>query len=97
MTILSVCSQLGNEGLQQYGITSIFRLAPTAPERPNFNEEVSNGYADEYRSLYQENLLYNSNIDWTRHLPQGVPLTLLEHDRCVVCVAALIYLNKLVT
>jgi hypothetical protein len=84
MTILSVCSQLGNDGLQLYGPTSIFRLAPSAPERPNFNEEVSNGYAD----ACHENPLFNSEIDWARHLPQGVPLTLLEHDRCVICAAA---------
>lgn len=72
---------LGDDGLQLYGPTSIFRLAPSTPERPNFNEEVVNGYADAYRSLYQVNLLFNSEIDWARHLPQGVPLTLLEHDR----------------
>jgi len=71
---------LGNDGLQLYGPTSIFRLAPSTPERPNFNEEVGSGYADAYRSLHQENLLSNSEIDWSRHLPQ-VPLTVLEHDR----------------
>ncbi|KAH9065320.1 hypothetical protein EDB87DRAFT_1595180 [Lactarius vividus] len=71
---------LGNDGLQLYGPTSIFRLAPTTPERPNFPEEVVNGYADAYRSLYQESILFNSEIDWSRHLPR-VPLTLLEHDR----------------
>lgn len=88
MIILNPCSQLGDDGLQLYGPTSIFRLAPTTPERPNFNEEVANGYTDAYRSLYQENLLLNSDIDWSRHLPQGVPLTLLEHDQCVLCAAA---------
>lgn len=82
MTILSMCSQLGSDGLQLYGPSSIFRLAPSTPERPSFNED---SYADAYRSLYQENLLYNSEIDWARHLPQGVPLTLAEHDWCVIC------------
>jgi len=71
---------LGNDGLQVFGFSSIFRLAPSAPERPNINEEVGSGYADAYRSLYQENLLSNSEIEWNRHLPQ-VPLTVLEHDR----------------
>ena len=93
--ILNLCAQLGNDGLQLYGPTSIFRLAPTTPERPNFNEEVGNGYADAYRSLYQENLLFNSEIDWNRHLPQ-VPLTVMEHDRCVLWAAA-IFLNELIT
>ncbi len=98
MIILNLCSrQLGNDGLQLYGPTSIFRLAPSTPERPNFNEEVVNGYADAYRSLYQENPLFNSEIDWARHLPQEVPLTLLEHDRCVLCTAASIFPYELVT
>jgi hypothetical protein len=93
--ILNLCVQLGNDGLQLYGPTSIFRLAPTTPERPNYNEEVGSGYADAYRSLYQENLLFNSEIDWNRHLPQ-VPLTVMEHDRCVLWAAA-IFLNELIT
>ncbi len=94
--ILTLYPQLGNDGLQLFGPTSIFRLAPSTPERPSFNhEEIANGCADAYRSLHQENLLFNSEIDWPRHLPQGVPLTLMEHDRCVHCAVAAICLNEL--
>lgn len=100
LIILNLCGQLGNDGLQLYGPTSIFRLAPSTPERPTFNEEVGSGYVDAYRSLHQENLLFNSEIDWSRHLPQ-VPLTVLEHDRCVLWAAAssflIDFLNGLIT
>ncbi|KAI0248581.1 hypothetical protein BJV78DRAFT_785226 [Lactifluus subvellereus] len=72
---------LGDNELQLYGPTSIFRLAPRTPERLTLNEEGANGSADAYRSLSQENPVLDSKLDWARHLPQGVGLTRLEHDR----------------
>jgi hypothetical protein len=73
-------SQLGDNELQLYGPTSIFRLAPRTPDRPTF-EESANGSADAYRSLSQENPDPDSELDWARHLPQDVPLTRPEHNR----------------
>ncbi|KAI0260216.1 hypothetical protein BC834DRAFT_973601 [Gloeopeniophorella convolvens] len=69
---------LGNGGLL-YGLTSIFRWAPRTPERSPLNEELLNGGADVY--LAQEKPLFDSDIDWARHLPEEVPLTRAEHDR----------------
>jgi hypothetical protein len=71
----------GNNELQLYGPTSIFRLAPPSPERRRFGDETLNGNTDAYRSLSQENPILDSQIEWNRHLPQGVPLTRNEHDQ----------------
>jgi hypothetical protein len=95
-------SQLGDNELQLYGPTSIFRLAPRTPERstPTISQEGASGSADAYRSLSQENPDLDSKLDWARHLPQGVKLTRPEHDRCVypfhLLVAAPALLNGLV-
>jgi len=80
-----VSSQLGRDNeLQLCGPTSIFRLAPPSPERRTFGDEIANGATDAYRSLSQENPILDSQIEWNRHLPQGVPLTQKEHDECAV-------------
>ncbi|KAI9435378.1 hypothetical protein F5148DRAFT_1266632 [Russula earlei] len=73
---------LGDNELQLYGPTSIFRLAPRSPERQTFGDERTNGSTNAYRLLSRENpIVDDSQIDWTRHLPQGVPLTWDEHNR----------------
>jgi len=72
---------LGDNELQLYGPTSIFRLAPPSPERPRFSDEIVNGRIDAHPSLTQRNPVLDSELDWARHLPQGVPLTREEHDR----------------
>ena len=74
--------QLGDNELELYGPTSIFRLAPRSPERRTFSDEISNGSTDAYRLLSQVNPVLDAEIDWARHLPQEVPLTRVEHDRC---------------
>jgi hypothetical protein len=75
--------QLGDNELELYGPTSIFRLAPRSPERRTFSDEISgNGSTDAYRLLSQVNPVDDAEIDWARHLPQKVPLTRVEHDRC---------------
>ncbi|KAH9969716.1 hypothetical protein BC827DRAFT_1262920 [Russula dissimulans] len=71
---------LGDNELQLYGPTSIFRLAPPSPERRTFGDEITNGGTDAYRSLSQANPILDSQIEWNRHLPQDVPLTRKEHD-----------------
>ena len=75
--------QLGDNELELYGPTSIFRLAPRSPERRTFSDEIAgNGSTDAYRLLSQANPVQDAEIDWARHLPQEVPLTRVEHDRC---------------
>jgi hypothetical protein len=92
--------QLGDNELQLYGPTSIFRLAPRSPERLAFNEEneeSANGIADAYRALSQNNPSLDAELDWSRHLPQGVPLTRSEHDRYVRFLPLLVAASALQT
>jgi hypothetical protein len=89
--------QLGDNELQLYGPTSIFRLAPRTPERLAFNEGSANGIADAYRAISQDNPPLNAELDWARHLPQGVPLTRSEHDRYVRFLPPLVAASALQT
>ncbi|KAH9989703.1 hypothetical protein BJV74DRAFT_837982 [Russula compacta] len=72
---------LGDNELEYYGHTAIFRLAPHPPERKTLSDEIANGSTDVYRSLSQVPPVLGPEIDWARHLPQDVPLTRAEHDR----------------
>lgn len=45
---------------------------------------MANGSLDAHRSLTQSNPVPDSEIDWNRHLPPGVRLSRVEHDRCAI-------------
>ncbi|KAA1477277.1 hypothetical protein DENSPDRAFT_808440 [Dentipellis sp. KUC8613] len=74
--------RLDEEGLQFYGPTSIFRLAPqdASPQQASRFQQLAENQAGSY-VLSRGEGTDQSDIDWSRHLPSDVALTRPEHDR----------------
>jgi hypothetical protein len=66
--------------LQLYGPTSVFQFAPkVSEEAPEVSPDLQGTYILLVEGVHE--ICYDPSFDWSRHLPQEVPLDRREHDK----------------